>query len=387
MPSHAGCRSAFRWRAMHCLVVALMTASALEGCGGSRDGSIVVDREVRLEGVCGTPFAIVRTADGGFVIAGGCGDAWAAGTTSTGILRWRYGEPAPQNRSPVASYFKGAVALANGHVLLCGQHHQRALVTILDETGQLVERRDISPPDGNAAISVSSIDWCLPWNDGVALVGGGSDGHQGYFWLLKLDKNGSQEWGRVSDKGVAGSAIQAPNGDLITAHTATDLTDNSYHSELIRYDHLGNPVAQRLIHEPSIRVILLRPIGTPAEHVRAIRYGDGEAMLTLNSQLQDAMSPIHIAPISLASPSGCGYVLPDGSAALFGQAGNRSAIARVGRHWKFDAVRLFRLPNVGGATVSVGDAVPLSANQFVSVRDEESAGGPSRMVLSWITFQ
>ncbi len=365
-------------------IASLVTASVLGGCAGSPDSSIVIDQEVRLEGLNGTPQAIVRTSDGGFVIAGSWGNGWAAGTTSTGILRWKYTEPGPL--SPVASQFNGAVSLANGHVLLCGQHHQQALVTILDESGQLIERRDVSPPDGNTAIFVSSIDQCLAWNDGVALVGGGSDGRQPYFWLLKLDKNGTQEWGRVSDAGAASSAIQAPDGDLIIADTV------EYRSEFVRFDHLGNLAGRRAIEGFSLRTMLLRPTGTAAEYARAVRYGEklGDVtMLTLNGQLQDASRPIHIAPVSIGFPVGSGYVLSDGSAALFGVARGQSAVVRVGGHWKSDVVHVFPRPNVGGATVSVGDAVPISGSQFVAVRDDVTAGTPGRssMVLSWVTFQ
>jgi len=372
------------------LLVALVTAAALGGCGESPDSStpdssIVIDREVRLEGMKGTPQAIVRTSDGGFVIAGSWGNGWAAGTTSTGTVRWRYADPESE-RSPVASGFNGAVALADGNVLLCGQHHRQALVTILDENGQLVERRDILPPDGNAAIFLSSIHQCLRWNDGVALVGGGSDGRQPSFWLVKLDKNGREEWGRVSDGMAASSAIQAPNGDLIIART------EMRRSELARFDHLGNRVGRRLIEGLSLQTMLLRPSGAAAEYALAVRYGEtfGDVtMLTLTKELQDARGPIHIAPVSIGFPVGSGYALPDGSGALFGVARGQSAVARVGGHGKSDVVHVFPRPDVGGATVSVGDAVPISGNQFVAVRDEVTAGtaGRSSMVLSWVTFQ
>jgi len=370
-------------------IASLVTAAVLGGCGGSPDSStpdssIVIDQEVRLEGMEGTPQAIIRTSDGGFVIAGSWRDGWAAGTTSTGTLRWKYTEPG--SRSTVSSVFSGAVSLANGDVLLCGEHHQQALVTVLDERGQLVERRDVLPPDGNAAIFLSSIHQCLRWNDGVALVGGGSDGRQPYFWLVKLEKNGREEWGRVSDGMAASSAIQAPNGDLIIART------EMRHSELVRFDHLGNLVGRRLIQGLSLQTMLLRPSGAAAEYALAVRYGEtfGDVtMLTLTKELQDARGPIHIGPVSIGFPVGSGYVLPDGSAALFGVARGQSAVARVGSQGKSDVVHVFPRPDVGGATVSVGDAVPISGNQFVAVRNEVTAGtaGRSSMVLSWVTFR
>jgi hypothetical protein len=372
--------------------VVVLVTSLLAGCG-SPDASIVIDREVRIEGLGGTPDAIVSTSDGGFVIAGAWNDAWAVGTTSTGTMRWKYDEPpAAFDTSPIRSDFRGAVMLANGNVLLCGQHdtpaHQAgtALVTILGPNGELVEHRDVLPPDGNARIILSSIDACFHWGDGVALVGGGSDGYRASHWLLKLDKNGAEEWGRLIELYLLNSAAQAPDGDLIIAGTL--VKNGAFAAQLIEFNRQGLPVAQRLIDESIVRSVIVRTMSTPAAHLQVLCYGGAEVRLfTLNNALQDAVPPKRVGGPYVGFPAGSAYSLPDASVALFG-ANGRAAVGHVARPGKSDALHVFPLPSAAGSTFTVGDAAPVSENQFVAVRPEVPAANPSqdRMVLSWITF-
>jgi hypothetical protein len=90
---------------------------------------------------------------------------------------------------------------------------------------------------------------------------------------------------------------------------------------------------------------------------------------------------------------GCAYSLPDGSVALFGNStilgGTfRSAIGRVNQHWHADKFVSMTVPASGDASFSMRSAIPLSAYQFVAMRDQVTSSlETSGVVLSWVTFK
>jgi hypothetical protein len=132
------------------LTAPLMQLMCANAWGG---GSITIEREALLaRGTGGSPYAIVRTPDGGFVIAGDVGVAWAARVDASGVLQWEYRDTRDESlRGPSQSAFDSAVVLADNSVLLCGykkiSNAQAGLVTRIGQNGQLLEQKLMRPND------------------------------------------------------------------------------------------------------------------------------------------------------------------------------------------------------------------------------------------------
>jgi hypothetical protein len=356
----------------------------------NNDSSIVVDREVLVPGLRGKPNAMARLNNGSFVIVGAFGTAWAAGTDANGKLLWKYEEARdPQVRLPDQSEFHGVVALANGGALLCGEtsnkDHQAGigLIVILSADGQVVERRNVFPNDGQTT-PASAFRACFPWGSGFALTGGGYDGKKGFVWLMQVDYNGARLFENTSADLPGISGVATSSSDLVLMGSPTGLEGVT----VVRLNQQGTLVAKRKMNFLDARPV--RSVDRSSEF--KLIAGDNTKnnfLLTLNDELQDKVSSKRVTPINFSN--GCAYALPDGSIVLFGNvAGSvyRSAIAWVNRAWKLDAVRAMSVPIPQDASFSVRDAVPVSANQFVAMRDQvTSSVETSGVVLSWVTFK
>jgi hypothetical protein len=354
------------------------------------DSSIVIDREVLVPGLRGKPNAIARLTNGSFVIGGAFGTGWAAGTDANGKLLWKYEEPRdPQVKSPDQSEFHGVVALANGGALLCGETSNRdhqagiGLIVIISADGKVVEHRNVFPNDDQSIYS-SAFRACFPWGTGFALTGGGNAGEKGFVWLMALDKDGSKKMERTSSDlpGIRGVATSTSN--LILVGSPTGLEG----ATVVRLNEQGKLVVSRKTNFLDARPV--RSVDRSSE-IKLIA-GDNiknNVLLTLNDELQDKVSSKRVTPINIGN--GCAYALPDGSIVLFGNVvgqAYRSAIAWVNRPWKLDAVRAMSVPIPQDSSFSVRDAVPLSANQFVAMRDQVTSNSEtSGAVLSWVTLK
>lgn len=355
------------------------------------DKSIVIDREVLVPGVRGKPNAMARLNNGSFIIVGAFGTAWAVGTDANGKLLWKYDEARdPQVRLPDQSEFHGVVALANGGALLCGQtsnkDHQAGigLIVTMSADGEVVERRTVFPNEDQTT-PAAAFRACFPWGSGFALTGGGYDGKKGFVWLMALDKDGAKKLESTSSDlpGISGAAT--PASDLVLMGSPTGLEG----ATIVRLDQQGKLAARRKTNFLDARPV--RSVDRSSE-IKLIA-GDNlknNVLLTLNDELQDKVSSKRVTPINLGN--GCAYALSDGSVVLFGNVvgqAYRSAIGWVNRRGKEDAVRAMSVPAPQDASFSVRDAVPLSANQFVAMRDQVSSINPvnTGVVLSWITFK
>jgi hypothetical protein len=372
-------------RMLSVCLIALGTA-AITSCGAREQPSapMFLDHDLLLKGKAGTPYAITKRADGGFIIAGNMGSAWAVRTTSQGAVVWKFDE------EDGASEFRGIVTLADGSTLLCGNadHGLIGLVVIVSAEGRVLEERRLLPSEYKDSWSTGSFDHCMPWGDGIALLGTATvaiEGtNRGLGWLVKLDKNGQKQWEKYARDFVASDAVVTDDQALVIVRP-----DQTGGANVVRLDASGQKIAERAFKGDLNFLHAL----TPTDAVTVIRYGGKVRLLTLDRQLADA------APERLVGPyyidHGCGYLLSDGSVALFGQIGNlRPAIIRVGPPETKDTVLEF--PASLGS-FAVYSAVPLGAGQFVAVRpqnitkvgpngfavaDEERDG----VVMMWVTM-
>lgn len=355
------------------------------------DKSIVIDREVLVPGLHGRPNAMARLNNGSLLIVGAFGTAWAVGTDANGKLLWKYEEARdPQIRLPEQSEFYGVLALENGGALLCGwtsnKDHQAGigLIVIMSAEGRIVERRNVFPND-DPTTPASAFRACFRWGSGFALTGGGYNGKKGFVWLMAVDKNGARNFENTSADlpGISGEAT--PTSDLVLMGSPTGLEG----ATVVRLNQQGKLVARRKTNFLDARPVrsVYRSIGIKL--IAGDNYKNN-VLLTLNDELQDMVSIKRVTPINLGI--GCAYALPGGSIVLFGNVVGqeyRSAIGWVNRRGKDDAVRAMSISEAEESSFSIRDAVALSANQFVAMRDQVSSIRPenSGVVLSWITLK
>jgi hypothetical protein len=366
------------WRIGIAAVAGFLVAS----CG--RPGrSITVDHEVLFPDVKPRVNAISRTREGGFVVTGIGLTAWVLATDSHGTLLWQFIDPIDSridtgSESVPQSEFHGAVPLANGNTLLCGGKFKGGqtdnLLAILDRNGRLVERR-VEVPNDDPRFKYSNFYQCFLWQDGILLLGNTSDGTHGYIWLVELDGNGAKRRQALVDNvpAVVAGSVVGPS----FVFTAWDSQDSF---RVIRANEKGEIIAKRVIAGEFI--VQLRST-VESNQTSIIIYRAGKATLyTLDERLQDARPPREIANFDVLA--GRGYVLADTSIALFGRWPD-AAVAWVSAQDKIYTTRTFD-PKYVSSTVS--DAVPISADQFVTVRGSVSQDPRDQgLVMSWVTIK
>jgi hypothetical protein len=376
-----------------CAMVVGMTISSTGACQkldtSEQGSSIVIDHEVLVPGLSGKPNAMAQLTGGGFVLVGAHGAAWAAGTDAQGKLLWKYEEPLDPNvKTQNQSEFHGVVPLANGGALLCGEiytkDYEAGLLLILDSSGRAVERLT-ALPNNDRSMFASSFMACFSWGKGIAVTGVGADGHKGFAWLVKLNKDGVKEWEKFDAELPGINGVALADNSLILMGSPTGLEGVTVAS----LNQKGVLVASNKTKYLDARPV--RSVGPPSvTKLLAVDSRNGNILVTLNGDLQEIGTGKRVGPPSIRD--GCAYTLTDGSVVLFGnRAGSvyRSAIGWINRGGRGDEVREMPVPIQQDASFSMRDAVSLSANQFVAMRDQVSSINPANtgVVLSWVTFK
>jgi hypothetical protein len=354
----------------------------LAACGNPGK-SISVEREILVPDVKPRVDALARTRDGGFVITGIGATGWVVATDSHGTLLWQFIDPidsAIDTGSPSVpqSEFHGVVSLANGNTLLCGGKYKGGqtenLLAILDRNGRLIEKRTEVPND-DSRFTYSNFFQCFLWQGGIMLLGSANDGTHGFLWFVDLDGNGVKKHQALVGNvpAVAAGTVAGPS----FVFTAWDSNENF---RVIRANEKGEITAKRVIAGEFI--VQLRPM-VESSQTSVIVYGAGRATLyTLDESLQDSRPPRQIVPFDVLA--GCGYVLADSSIALFGRWPN-AAVAWISGQDKSYTMHPFD-PRYASSSVSA--AVPISADQFVTVRGSVSQDPKDQgLVMSWVTIK
>jgi hypothetical protein len=381
--SRVWCTASSRARSLWCVCVIAMSLPAIGVCQKLRvsdpEKSIVVDREVLLRDVLLVPKSITQMPDGGFVVGGVRGVASAIATNARGEILWKYEELRDkQIKSPFQSQFNDVVPLANGRVLLCGEKTttgHTGLVTILDSGGRVIEQR-IELPTVDPTLIHSGFHHCLRWEDGIAMTGFANDGKRAYLWIVKLDLTGAKKSEVLVD-----AAAPVKSADITKQSLVFFSYIDSFQTNVIGVNSRGDVIARRRIDGSAF--LQLRSI-EPTQTIKLISYRLGHApeLYTLNQKLEDAHSPREI--INFDAKNGIGYLLPDGSLALFGRL-NNAAVA-----WIAEAGESYATAELDSRFKSfvVNSAVPLSAKQFVTVRNSVSVNASDQgLVMSWVTLK
>ncbi len=361
----------------------VIVAGLLLGACRRQDEFIHLEREVFIGGIKPRVDSIAKRRDGGFVVTGAGVAAWVVATDSLGNVLWRYNDPIEEmnrnaSQSEPQTEFHGAVTLANGNTLLCGGKYDSGrtenLLVILDQNGGVVEKR-VEAPNDHSSFAYSNFHQCFSWKDGVLLLGNANDGTHGYIWLVELDGNGVRRRQAFVDNA---STVTAGSVGPSFVFTAWDSNDSF---RVIRTNEKGATLAKRVLAGEFI--VQLRSVAETSKTSILIYRGAKAFLYQLDERLQDAQPPKELEGYFDPQASR-GYVLADGSIVLFARRSN-AAIGLVTAQGKTRAIRAFA-PKY--TSISVSDAVPISANEFVTVRG--SVGQDSRdqgLVMSWVTIK
>ena len=341
------------------------------------------------EGARPDPRVIEHVSDGGFVLGGRMDDdraAWATALDESGVVRWRYllKPPNPQVGG-YYPYFSGAVPTANGGVLLCGtidlglprKPEINGLLVRLDGKGQLLRQQFISPGPSESEFShVAFFDRCVPWSNGVALVGRvtryDTDGQRTQFhWIVEANSDGAVQWQKlIPSKGDGSEPSQVrsiSDGGLIISDTET-----------IRIDAQGNLRARFGVVGRS-RLVLSADAQSVPELLDCLGGQSHGQLIRLTDDLEiAAQQNLPIPPGYLCGPSQYAmqaYGLTDGSIVLFGfYYENRAHIPGIVKWYsKFSTVSAGRFA-LGNAPWFNAATPTGKAGEFATVR---VTGAPS----------
>lgn len=189
---------------------------------------IKVVREVALEiGRAPTPYALAQTKDGGYVIAGSVWVPWATRVDANGTVVWRYELSAYNPSAPKEGegQYNGVAVLPDDSAILCGEMALPlppgkpgggvvGMLTHLDKAGQTLSHQ-LLYPNGDKSYSLSYLNKCIPWGDGVVVVGNTYRQHEYSTWLIALDAKGEIRWEKLISMTTDGDIEVIPNQDLL----------------------------------------------------------------------------------------------------------------------------------------------------------------------------
>jgi hypothetical protein len=384
-------------RTLQTLSVASLTTALLISTviAESAPRKITVLKEVLLvPGNAAAAHAIVRTPDGGFIVAGSIlidtseNKVWATRVTSSGEVVWNYGMPTEADKDfrGIKGTLFGALMLPDNSALLCGSTGPQkpgddvtGYLVRVDASGKVLSELTLHP-NGDAHFGYSLLTRCLPWADGFALVGGLTHNQQSQGWLIKLNSQGMQEWEKVSSDAGGFDAIETADHDLITLDQGTGI----YSATVRRLNSNGELIAKRNIERQGIT--LMRSIDASINaYCATYKLGSLNVTIsTLDKDLHDA-SPERVIDTAVFD-HGRGFIYPDKALAIFGYAQRGGAtIAYVGSNSKQQVDYVF--PRREG-TVRVDDAVVLqSPTEFATVRKLIVSQEKRGIVLSWVLIK
>jgi hypothetical protein len=368
---------------------------------------IKVVREVTLETGRGAPepHSLAQTKDGNYVIAGELFQIpWATRTDSEGKAQWRYVVDMPEwkpggNRGK----YGGVAILPDNSTILCGNRElppppgkrvgdMVGILTHLDKSGQVLNHQ-ILYPNGDKTYSLSYLEKCVPWGDGVAVTGHvsrflkvGDKYLQEYsLWLIALNGKGDIRWEKLLPRAMNGDIAVMTNQDLLLladfqgekvswlrGNIPTESTKWSNGS--ILFDNAGE-IKWKRTGKPQLQIAhqkLVTPLA--AESRVRLFLGSSQSQLaslrTLNEQGEDMASvQFQIRPLSPKQI----YLMPNRDFVFFGTefGAEGKDHPSAGITWLSADLKKSETVTVGQKANSAGidDALPTGKpGEFVTVR-------------------
>jgi hypothetical protein len=188
-------------RAIYKLVFYALARATMAGIFTTQavaDDHIKITREILLEGGTAVkPHTITQTRDGGYVIVGTKGRAWATRVDSEGKVQWRHEAHVAERGE---GEYMGAAVLPDDSTILSGYHYLPAeapgkisgLLTHIDKGGAVISQRLIEPHDRQQH-GLTRLNACVSVGNEVLMLGGTYSRGSNYpsSWIVTLDAKGN----------------------------------------------------------------------------------------------------------------------------------------------------------------------------------------------------
>lgn len=232
----------------------------LHEANNDKVNGLVLTREVIIKdksGLVPEPRAMSKSADGGVVVAGRLGRAWAMKTDVKGELVWRYLQDQPLSNGGYTTGFTGALAMKDGSTFLCGntsldvKGFTPAILTHLDPFGSLIKEQLVIPQSGSAT-GLSYFESCSRWGDNLIMVGHiklYNETRKGdrFYWIVMLNPNGKVIW----EKQLPTTFDRIDGTDSILLEPSKSMVLAGYRSGLTEYFRISE-TGELISHkEPS----------------------------------------------------------------------------------------------------------------------------------------
>jgi hypothetical protein len=343
--------------------------------------------------------AVVQTADGHIVIAGG-GQVSVVALKSDGNLLWKYEETSNGHEPP---NLEGIVPLSNGNLLFCGDRYP--LIRLLSSEGTLISESVIRPKDNSLSRYSTGFWKCIPSDGGALLFGSVSNPSStatslkpSFRWIVKVDQEGRKEWETVGD-GTDNMKppfdSPAPRGSGATFYRDEPIQNGGSVLGVLHFTRVspqGNVIATRNI-ECNFFLFefhMIRP--TDDTSFLCAPTGSRMQLFRINDRLKDIVPPSDLEDIlrgNFNAQLGIEYMLDDGSMLVFGrvstQTGDQATMQLFGSSGRSLG---FYIYDMKYPSFTVDQVFPLSGRRFLTFRLSNSPNSEQRgTVISWVNVK
>ncbi len=199
------------------------------------------------EGSVDQGFALIKTADGGFAVAGNNYNYGGSGSEGVSLVKFDGDGTLQWYKSYVGGRGWGLVQTADGYAIsgtiapTYGQAYTDALLIKTNSAGVEQWRKTFGGPDFDSAFAIIQT-----YDGGYALCGGTDsfDIGMGDVYLIRTDSYGNLFWNKTfgGASGDSGKAIveDSDHGLLILGSSMSFNTEHTYKMYLIKTDEVGN---------------------------------------------------------------------------------------------------------------------------------------------------
>lgn len=324
------------------------------------------------------PHAIVRTRDGGYVIAGALYEnrAWATRVDANMHVMWRneLEHPSLVWGENISAY-ESAVELADNTTLLCGHAdigtlkapNIVGLLTRIDGRGAILSREHVTPL-GDESYKLAYLQACATTSEGIVAVGnstrilgaGPIRPAEDFLWVVGLDPVGVVSWQKLipsDQQSISEQLLVLPNTDLLV---------HGNNGIALLLDHAGVTKAHQNVGVESGVMVS----ANPADRVLRLIASGGSApqlLTSFNAELKQIERKTGKPNNFVVKRA---FTLDSGDLALFGYEGDggesTAAVSWVRHDLTSNETFIFRPTS---ASVQIDDAVPSGVpGEFAFVR-------------------
>jgi hypothetical protein len=351
----------------------------------------------------GVPRAIAPLPGGDAVLAGSTLSAWASRIRADGTVAWRYVDPRDDSFSrpnQSQSEFTGAVGLSDGSVVLCGGRDsvegQQGLLLRIGPTGEIVSRELVSPGIG-APSRLGSFVRCMPWSDGIVVMGVVPQSPYALGWIIRLGPKGQHLWGKVGQDQFGSNVITLADQTLVLGlsmtHPPVPPDIKSTFSVELKAMNLDGVVTHRRSF-PCVGVCgyltLFQNVGNSTDfNVEVLDPPEATKIYHLGADLADR-EPAVRSDLIIAKKA---YRLNTGALLVFGAGSYAATVstidARGNRHslYVFQPVwdKLHR--SITEESINFDDVAAISATEFLSVRSWNAPLEHRGVYVDWFQIE